>query len=209
MNNKTKNTPTIDPSRRSLLKYAVAGVLVAAAGQAFPSLSMLSAAETGPGGRKVLIVYFSRSGNTREIANQIHGLVGGDVVELQTVTPYPDEYNAVTKQAKEELNSGFKPALKTKIENIASYGVVFVGSPNWWGTIASPVRSFLSGYDLSGKTIAPFITHEGSGLGRSGEDIAALCPNAKTLDGLAVRGKSAKTAQDDVAAWLRKLGLNT
>jgi len=105
------------------------------------------------------VVYFSRSGNTREIANQIHERVGGDIFEIQPEEPYPSNYDAVVKQAKQELESGYKPKLKAKIENIESYDVIFVGSPIWWGTIPAPVVTFLSEYDLSGKTIVPFCTH--------------------------------------------------
>lgn len=158
-------------------------------------------------GTKVLITYYSRTGNTREIANQIHKEIGGDIVEFQPVEPYPDDYNAVTKKAKQELNSGYKPALKTRVDDIGSYDVIFVGSPNWWNTIAAPVKTFLSEYDLFGKTIVPFITHEGSGQGRSVTDISTLCPNSTILDGLAVWGGSAKTAQNKVSEWLRELGM--
>ena len=96
----------------------------------------------------MLVVYYSRSGNTREIANQIHVLAGGDIVELQTVNPYPAEYRATTEQAKQELQSGYRPPLKTKISDITAYDVVFVGSPNWWGTFSMPVWTFLSEYNL-------------------------------------------------------------
>jgi flavodoxin len=209
MTQETKLTDTKDFTRRDVLHMAAAGLLAGVAAPVLVSLSPAQAAQTASGGRKVLIVYYSRSGNTREIASQIHGLVGGDVVELQTVTPYPDEYSAVTKLAKEELQQGVKPALKTKIADFASYDVVFVGSPNWWNTIASPVRTFLSEYDFTGKTIAPFITHEGSGLGASVEDIKKLCPKANVLDGLAVRGKSVKSAQGDVSEWLGRLGMRS
>jgi flavodoxin len=205
MINKTNNANKIDLSRRNFLKVTVAGLLAGVAAPVLTYLSPTHAAEAGTGGNKMLIVYYSRSGNTREITNQIHERVGGNIIELQTVKPYPEEYDAVTKQAKQELNSGFKPALKTKIEKIGTYDVIFVGSPIWWGTIAPPVKSFLSEYDLSGKTIVPFITHQGSGLGRSIEDISALCPNSTILDGLAVWGKNAKTAQNEVSAWLRSL----
>ena len=207
MSNETRDANKIDLSRRNLLKVTVAGLLAGVAAPLLPHLSPIHAAATGTGRKKVLIIYYSRSGNTREIANQIHERVGGDIIELQTVEPYPDEYEEVTKQAKQELNSGFKPALKTKVEKIGSYDVIFVGSPNWWGTIAAPVKTFLSEYDLSGKTIVPFITHGGSGLGRSVTDIATLCPNSTILDGLAVWGKNAKTAQNDVSAWVRRLGV--
>jgi len=197
-----------DPSRRSFLKLSVAGLLAGVAVPAFPHLSSAQGAAPAAG-RRVLVVYYSRSGNTREVASQIHQALGGDRVEIQTVNPYPADYKETTTQAKQELESGYKPPISTKIADIASYDVVFVGSPNWWGTIATPVMTFLSEHDISGKTIAPFITHEGSALGRSAADIGKLCPKATILEGLAVRGKSAKSAQDDVAAWLRKLGLKS
>ena len=155
--------------------------------------------------KKILVAYFSYSGNTREIANQIHKRVGGDIFEIQVVKLYPDDYNAVVKQARQELNSGHKPALKTKIENIKSYDLVFIGYPNWCSTVPAPVRVFLSEYDFSGKTIIPFCTHEGSGLGRSATDISKLCPQSTLLDGVAIRGREVKTAQNKVVEWLRKI----
>ena len=158
-------------------------------------------------GTRVLIVYYSHSGNTRELANRIHKRVGGDIVEIQPVDSYPDDYETVTKQAKRELQSGYKPALKTRIENIGAYDVVFVGSPNWWNTIAPPVITFLTTYDLSGKTAVPFITHGGGGLGRAVADIAALCPNSTISNGLAVWGGEAKAEQNKISEWLHKLGL--
>ena len=153
----------------------------------------------------ILVVYFSHSGNTREIADQIHKYVGGDIFEIQAVDPYPDDYDAVVKQARQELDSGYKPTLKTKLKDIKPYDVVFIGYPNWCGTIPAPVRVFLSEYDLSGKTIVPFCTNEGSGLGRSVEDLSKLCPKATLLDGLALRGSTVKTAQNKVSEWLRKI----
>ena len=208
MSDKKNNQALADPSRRSFLKLSAAGLL---AGMAIPVLPHLSSAQgAAPGaGKKVLVVYYSRSGNTREVASQIHQALGGDITEIQTVNPYPSDYKETTTQAKQELESGYKPPITTKIADIASYDVVFVGSPNWWGTIATPVMTFLSEHDLSGKTIAPFITHEGSALGRSAADIGKLCPKATILEGLAVRGKSAKSSQEDVAAWLRKIGLKS
>lgn len=157
---------------------------------------------------KVLTIYFSHSGNTQKVAEQIHEQMGGDIVEILTVAPYPTDYNAVVEQAKQELKSGYKPTLKTTIKKIDSYDVIFVGSPNWWSTFAPPVTTFLSEIALSGKTILPFITHEGTGLGQSLRDIAKLCPNSTVLDGLAVRGGSANNAQQDVLLWLRKLGMH-
>ena len=149
--------------------------------------------------KKILVAYFSYSGNTREIANQIHKRVGGDISEIQAVKPYPHDYDAVVQQARQELDSGYKPALKTKIEHIKSYDLVFIGYPNWCSTVPAPVRTFLSEYDFSGKTIVPFCTHEGSGLGRSATDISKLCPKSTLLDGFVILGSDVKTAQEKVS----------
>ena len=205
MSNETKDTNKIDLSRRNLLKVTVAALLAGVADPLFPHLSSTYAAETGTGGKNMLITYYSRTGNTREIANQIHERVGGEIIELQTVEPYPEDYEAVKKQAMQELNSGFKPALKTKVKKIGSYDVIFVGTPIWWGTIAAPVKSFLSEYELSGKTIVPFITHAGSGLGRSVTDISKLCPKSTLLNGVAIWGRDATNAQNEVSEWLRQI----
>jgi len=155
----------------------------------------------------ILVAYFSRSGNTRVIATQIHESVGGDIYEIVTVDPYPSDYDEVVKQAKQELEEGYRPELKTKVENMESYDVLFIGNPNWWGTIPMPVATFLTEYDFSGKTIVPFCTHEGSRLGRTVTDITKLCPQSTILDGLAVRGRDVKNAQNEVSKWLRKIGM--
>jgi flavodoxin len=157
------------------------------------------------GTKKILVVYFSRTGTTREIASQIHKIVGGDIFEIQVVETYPEDYEEVKKRAMQEQESGYKPALKTKIENIKSYDLVFVGYPIWWATIPAPIKTFLSQYDLSGKTIVPFCTHRGSGLGRSVADISELCPKSTMLEGKAVWARDVKTAQNEVSEWLRKI----
>ena len=154
-----------------------------------------------------LTAYFSHSGNTREIAHQIHEYVGGDVFEIVSVNPYPSDYDAVVEQARKELKKDCRPGLKTKVENMNLYDVVFIGYPNWWGTIPMPVATFLSEYDFSGKTIVPFCTHEGSALGRSVADIKGLCPQSPILEGLPVRGSDVKNARNKVSGWLRELGM--
>lgn len=153
----------------------------------------------------ILVAYFSHSGNTREIANQIHKITGGDIFEIQSVNPYPNEYNATVKQARKELDSNYKPLLKTKLENIKSYDLVFIGHPNWWGTIPAPIRTFLTEYDMSGKTIVPFCTHEGSGQGQSVTDISKLCPKSTLLEGVAIWGSNVKSSQNEISEWLRKI----
>lgn len=155
----------------------------------------------------ILVAYFSRSGNTRVIANQIHESVGGVIFDIVAVDPYPSDYDEVVERAGKELREQYRPKLKTKVENMESYNVVFVGYPNWWGTIPMPVATFLSEYDFSGKTIVPFCTNEGSRLGRSVTDIKELCPQSTVLDGLAIRGGEVKKAQNEVSKWLRELGM--
>lgn len=157
--------------------------------------------------KKVLVAYFSLTGNTREIARQIHEQVGGDIFEIQPVQPYPQDYDAVLSQAREELDPGYRPALKARVADIGAYDVVFIGYPNWFNTFPAPVRTFLAEHDLSGKTVIPFCTHGGGGLGNSVGDIAKLCPRSKVLDGLEVPGSAVKTAGDKVAGWLRELKL--
>ena len=192
-------------SRRNIIKMAAAGI-VAVAFPIFLTPGTAKAA-TPQGGSRVLTVFYSRSGNTREMAEQIHGLAGGDIVELETVQPYPAEYRPATKQAKRELEANFYPPLKVTVDDVSGYDVIFVGSPSWWGTFASPVRGFLAQHDFSGKKLAPFITHEGSGLGKSVADMQSLCPGASVLEGLAVRGGNAAKAQSEIGQWLNRLGV--
>jgi flavodoxin len=155
--------------------------------------------------KTILVAYFSHSGNTREIATQIHKILGGGIFKIQALKPYPRDYDAVVKQAKQELDSGYNPALKTRVKNIKSYSSVFIGYPIWWYTIPAPVKAFLLEYDFSGKTIAPFCTHGGSGLTRSVADISILCPRSTVLDGVGIWGREVKTAQNKVFEWVRKI----
>lgn len=164
-------------------------------------------AQPASGGKKILVAYFSRSGNTRAVAGQIAKATGADIFEIQPATAYPEEDQATVSQAKKEINSGLKPALKAKVENMASYDVIFIGSPCWWSTVAPPVASFLAAYDLSGKTIVPFMTHEGSRMGHSEADIKKLCPQSAILKGLPVRGSTAGNAQGEVHKWLREMNM--
>ena len=202
--NKPYALSPVDSSRRGLLKAVALGVCAGGLSRLFAASPAFAATGEAP---RVLIVYYSFSGNTRALASLLQQRTGGDLVELEPVTPYPAEYRAVTEQAKRELESGFKPPLKTRIDNLAAYDVVLVGSPCWWGTIATPVITFLSENDLAGKTVAPFMTHGGSGLGRSVAHIRELCPRATVREGLAVNGGRAASAGKEADAWLAGLGL--
>jgi flavodoxin len=110
-------------------------------------------------------------------------------------------------QAKVEIQAGHLPALRSTLDQIESYDTIFIGSPNWWDTIAPPVATFLSAYDLSGKAIVPFCTHGGGGLGRISQDIAKLCPQSTLLSSFEIYGSGMRNAQAQVSAWLRKVGI--
>jgi flavodoxin len=155
--------------------------------------------------KKALVVYFSYTGNTRTLAEQIRQSVNGDIFELQPATPYSKDYNAVVKQGKLEVQSNYKPPLKMKVKNLASYDVIFVGTPIWWYTIAPPVATFLAESDLAGKTVIPFCTHGGGGSGHSMEDIKKLAPMSQVMDELVLKGSN-KYEQKDISTWLSKVG---
>lgn len=167
-----------------------------------------AAAETpAPADGKTLIVYYSKTGNTGAMAAQIQQFAGGDIVEIVPVEAYPEDYSATTKQAKKEIEDGFRPPIKTKIENLAQYETVFVGTPNWWSTIAPPVATFLAEHDLSGKRVVPFVTHGSGGLAKTVEAIKELCPDSIVLEAKALPGGKVKDAKDEVEAWLENLEL--
>ncbi len=155
--------------------------------------------------KKILTVYFSHSGNTRKIAEQIQTKLGGDLFEIQTVDPYPRDYNACVDQAKREIAAGHKPTLKNKPPAIKDYDVIFIGSPVWWYTVAPAVNTFLAENDFTGKTIAPFCTHEGSGLSKCATDIAAQAPGAVVTEGVAFRGSRVAAASGELGQWLRQI----
>jgi flavodoxin len=162
-------------------------------------------AQSASGTRRILVAYFSWSGNTREIANQIHKIVGGDLFEIVTVNKYPRDYDETVKQARKELETSYRPPLASEVKDIESYDLVFIGYPNWCYTIPAPVASFLLKCDSAQKAIAPFCTHGGDGLGDSVDDIATLCQRSLVLEGLAVRGSEVKNAHSKVSEWLRKI----
>lgn len=166
------------------------------------TISINSQAKMQSKNNKILIVYFSHSGNTRIVAEKIKNATGGDIFEIIPTVAYPTDYKTVVDQADKEISEGYKPELKTKLDNIEQYDIIIVGSPNWWNTFAPPVATFLSSYNLDGKTIVPFITHEGSALGRSVADIKKLCPKSIVLKGLAIRGTKVKNSDTEISKWL-------
>lgn len=153
--------------------------------------------------KKVLIAYYSWSGNTEEVAQAIAEKTKGTLFRIQTVDPYPEEYRATTTQAKKEINAGFRPKLKDKVNDIAQYDIIFIGSPNWWGTIAPAVSSFLESYDLTGKTVIPFITHGGGGVQNTIKDLTAQCKGCNVVSNGWV-GYGSRTF--GINGWLKDLG---
>ena len=152
---------------------------------------------------KILIAYYSYSGNTKEVAEAIQKEIGGDLFEIKAEGTYPDEYRPMTEQAKKEIDAGFRPKLTTSVADMAQYDIVFIGSPNWWGTITPQVSSFLESYDLSGKTVIPFVTHGGGGQQNTIADLTAQCKGCKVnSDGWVGYGSRAL----GIGSWLEDLG---
>jgi len=141
---------------------------------------------------KILIVYLSRTKNTQALAEIIHENLGGDLHALELLTPYPEDYQTMVDQVAEENSSGYLPPLKTKIENIKNYDVVFVGFPTWGMQLPPPVKSFLKEYDLTGKIVVPFNSNAGYGIGNSFETVKLLCPNSRILEGYSTQGGKEK-----------------
>ncbi|WP_245776769.1 flavodoxin [Spirosoma endophyticum] len=169
---------------------------------------------------KVLIVYLSRTNNTKALAEIIHKHVGGTLVALDLSTPYPANYQATVQQVARENETGFLPPLKTKIDSIQTYERVFVGFPTWGMQLPPPMKSFLRQYDFSGKTIIPFNSNGGYGIGSTFDTVKQLCPNSNVLEGFTIRGGSerdgqllviqgdkAKEAETTIVTWLRKINV--
>lgn len=173
-----------------------------------------------PDKEKILIVYLTRTGNTEAIARMIRENVGGDLVSLELETPYPKDYKTIVDQVAKENETGFLPSLKTKVENIEQYDTIFLGFPTWGMQLPPPLKTFLNEYDLSGKTVIPFNTNAGYGVGTSFQQVKELCPNSKISDGFeikggierdgilsAMEGEKELEARTKVKEWLQKIGV--
>lgn len=169
--------------------------------------------------QKVLIVYLSRTKNTRAVAEIIHRRVGGDLVGLELEKPYPAHYQTTVDQVAEENRTGYLPPLKTKIDSIEKYDIVFVGFPTWGMQLPPPMKSFLKQYNLAGKTVIPFNTNAGYGIGSSFDTIKQLCSKSKILEGFTTKagierdgirfvisGEKEKQVTVQLTEWLAKLG---
>ena len=171
------------------------------------TLGMNVQAQSSSTDKKVLVAYFSRSGNTRAVADHIKSLTGGDMFEIQVAKPYPEEYHACTEVAKKEKEDNARPALKNKVENIASYDVIFVGYPNWWGTTPMPILTFLESHDLNGKIVIPFCTHGGGGEQSCFRDFVKNTSKATNKKGFITSGGAASSARPQVEKWLKEIDI--
>ncbi|MBT8314275.1 MAG: flavodoxin [Maribacter sp.] len=167
----------------------------------------------------ILIVFLSRTNNTKAVAELIQNKVGGDLVAVELENPYPENYNAIVKQVAHENETGFLPPLKTKVD-MSRYNTIFLGFPTWGMQLPPPMKSFLHKNNLSGKTVIPFNTHGGYGVGSSFKAVKELCPYSNVLNGftieggserdgiyLAIKGDRKNEAERQVEKWLGELKL--
>ena len=157
-------------------------------------------------GKKVLVACYSRSGFTRGIAELIHAQVGGDLFEIEMAEPYSSDNEECQKRAELEMKNKTWPRLAGELKDPGSWDTIFIGYPIWWSTMPPPLFAFLNRYDFSGKTLIPFCTYGGSGVGHGAEDIAAFVPDSRVSDVLGVKTSDAKNAQKAISEWLSRAG---
>ncbi len=165
-----------------------------------------------------LIAYFSRAdenyfrgalrvisvGNTEIAAKMLQEITGADLFKIEPILSYSKNYNECIAQAQSDQKRDARPELKEYPNSLDQYDTIYLGYPNYWGTMPMPVFTFLEHFDFSGKIIRPFCTHEGSGLGRSESDICRLCPGAKVEKGLAIQGSGVQNAEAAIQRWCGK-----
>lgn len=163
-----------------------------------------------------IILYFSRKGNnyvngtiknlpvgnTEIAAKTLQKLTGADIFKIEAVTAYSEDYSECIEEAKRDLQREARPELKKYPDDLSKYDTVYLGYPNYWGTMPVAMFSLLEKYDFSEKTIKPFCTHEGSGMGKSESDIKKLCHNAVVKKGLAIHGANVKNAEKIIKEWI-------
>ena len=165
----------------------------------------------------ILIAFYSRAGenyfggayrrisvgNTEKAAEMLAGLTGGELYKIEQAQPYSEDYRACVAEAKADWQKNARPELLHLPANLDAYDEIYLGYPNYCGTMPMAVYSFLEHYDFTGKTILPFCTHEGSGLGHSEADIRRLCPGAKVGKGLAIHGTAVCREERALEAWIK------
>ena len=162
--------------------------------------------DTAAGEGTALIAYFSWSGNTEAVAQEIQAQTGADMFEIVPAEPYTDDYDELLDIAQEEQSSDARPAIAETVD-LSGYDTVYLGFPNWWGDMPMILYTFLDEYDLSGKTVVPFNTSGGSGFSGSLDTIADMEPGAEITEGLSLGDGEAEDCADDVAEWLNNIGM--
>jgi flavodoxin len=194
-----------DPRRRKIMAALASLPLLGAAG------TSQGTANQGTGklrsDPRVLVAYFSRSGNTRVVAGLIQRAARAQMFEIIPANAYPDEYLATVEQARQERDRDFEPVLAAKVHDIGDYHTVFLGFPIWGETAPPIIRSFLSSHDLSGKTLIPFITHGGYGLGDSLSVLASYARNARLLEGFEMQADQERKTMEQVSSWFSEVKL--
>jgi len=189
-----------DPQRRKIMAALASLPLLGAAG-------ISEGTEQQRSDSSVLVAYFSRSGNTRVVAGLIQRAARAQLFQIMPANAYPDEYLATVEQARQERDRDFEPVLAAKVHDIGDYDTVFLGFPVWGGTAPPIIRAFLASHDLSGKTLIPFITHGGYGLGDSLSVLASHARNARLLEGFAMQADQERKTMEQVSSWLSKAKL--
>jgi flavodoxin len=155
-------------------------------------------------GPKILVAYFTRSGNTKVIAGTIQRSLGGDLFEIRPARPYPEDYETTVDLAKRERDRGVEPPLAALVPDLAQYDELFLGFPIWGETAPPVIRSFLKSHDLRGKTIRPFITHGGYGLGGSLSVLSSHAPGARIEPPFVMEADQERRTLNAVNGWLRQ-----
>ncbi len=156
---------------------------------------------------KTLIVYFSESGNTRNMANIIQEMTSGDLVEIEMQTPYSDNYSTLLEEAERDLLANARPPLRTRIGNMDEYDTILLGYPNWYAILPMPVFTFLESFHFDGKRIIPFCSHGNGMLGETVANICKACPGADVREALSVTYGGGSSLRSEIQAWLNKHGL--
>ena len=194
----------------NMASYNLGIRLVRSAGKTLTgTVSTSSEVEKTKSSGKMLIAYFSWSGNTQGVAEEIQRQTGADIFEIVPVPAYSDDYNTVLMEAQRDQHEQARPAITNPPQSIDEYDVILLGYPNWWASIPMPIATFLESYDFSGKTILPFCSHGGGRFGQSLTAIAKLAPQAVIAPGLSVHYSGGSGLPNDVQAWLESQGIPT
>ena len=200
------DTPAASPNFTETPNPAVSPILTeTSAPTAIPTPSASSTPSLDSG--KILIAYFTRSGNAETLADRIQEKTGGTKFKIETVKTYPQDYSGVYDEAMKEQQENARPELKTRVDNMAEYETVFVGYPIWHGDTPMAIRTFLESYDFTGKKVIPFCSSGSSRPETSFASVRASAAGAGILDGFWTRGADVANATDEVNQWIEGLGI--